>query len=96
MVTLIRTRLRIDDTPDVFAGHGVGGIFGTVMIAAFGKGSWIVPLGAFGIVGPFTCTVTAARVLLCRLATEVRVDPETEHPGLDLARHGESAWDHAS
>jgi len=31
--------LKIDDTLDVFAVHGVGGIFGTIMIAVFGAGS---------------------------------------------------------
>jgi len=31
-VNLIRNRFKIDDTLDVFAVHGVGGIFGTIMI----------------------------------------------------------------
>ncbi|MGB0159983.1 MAG: ammonium transporter, partial [Thalassovita mediterranea] len=39
-VNLVRNKLRIDDTLDVFAVHGVGGIFGTIMIAGFGAGSW--------------------------------------------------------
>ncbi len=37
-VGLIRNKLKIDDTLDVFAVHGVGGIFGTIMIAVFGAG----------------------------------------------------------
>ena len=44
-VNLIRDRLKIDDTLDVFAVHGVGGIFGTIMIATFGAGTWIAQLG---------------------------------------------------
>ena len=44
-VNFVRNRLKIDDTLDVFAVHGVGGIFGTIMIAAFGAGSWVAQLG---------------------------------------------------
>ncbi len=42
-VNLIRNTLKIDDTLDVFAVHGVGGIFGTLMIAAFGQGTYGLP-----------------------------------------------------
>ena len=49
-VNLIRSTLKIDDTLDVFAVHGVGGIFGTIMIATFGAGSWAAQLGGLAIV----------------------------------------------
>ncbi len=39
-VNLVRNVLRIDDTLDVFAVHGAGGIFGTLMIPVFGAGTW--------------------------------------------------------
>ena len=55
---MIRERLKIDDTLDVFAVHGVGGVFGTIMIAAFGTGSWAAQLGALAIVGVFTVVVS--------------------------------------
>jgi len=35
----VRNILNIDEIFDVFALHGVGGIFGTVIIAVFGAGS---------------------------------------------------------
>ena len=92
-VTLIRNKLRIDDTLDVFAVHGVGGIFGTVMIAAFGHGSWVAQLGSLVIVGVFTAVVTAVLVKLVALVTPLRVDLETETNGLDLSVHGERAYD---
>ncbi|QDC08188.1 ammonium transporter [Oceanicola sp. D3] len=95
-VGLIRNKVRIDDTLDVMAVHGVGGIFGTIMIAAFGAGSWAAQLGSLAIVGVFTIVVTFALIYLCRLITPLRVDEETEHNGLDLAVHGESAYDHNS
>ena len=90
---IIRGRLRIDDTLDVFAVHGIGGIFGTIMIAAFGLGSWAAQLGSLVIVGVFTAVVTVVLVKLVSLVTPLRVDPEDETNGLDLTAHGERAYD---
>jgi Amt family ammonium transporter len=92
-VGLIRNKIKIDDTLDVFAVHGVGGIFGTIMIAVFGIGSWASQLGALAIVGFYTTVVTVAMIYLCKAVTQLRVDPETENTGLDLAAHGERAYD---
>ena len=95
-VNLIREKLNIDDTLDVFAVHGVGGIFGTIMIAAFGAGSWAAQLGSLAIVGIFTTVVTVTLVKLVTLVTPLRVDLETETNGLDLSVHGERAYDMSS
>lgn len=95
-VTVIRNRFKIDDTLDVFAVHGVGGIFGTIMIAVFGEGTWAAQLGGLAVVGVFTFVVSYVLVKLCALVTPLRVDQETEVNGLDLAVHGERAYDHAS
>lgn len=95
-VTLIRNGLKIDDTLDVFAVHGVGGIFGTIMIAVFGAGTWFAQLGSLLIVGVFTVVVTVVLVLVVRMITPLRVDEETEVNGLDLAVHGERAYDMSS
>ncbi|PPB81262.1 ammonium transporter [Albidovulum inexpectatum] len=92
-VGLIRNRLRIDDTLDVFAVHGVGGIFGTVMIAVLGKGSLVAQLGALAIVGAFTVVGTWAIARIVGLIAPIRVDAETEVNGLDLSIHGERAYD---
>ena len=92
-VNLIRNTLKIDDTLDVFAVHGVGGIFGTIMIAAFGAGSWAAQLGSLAIVGVFTIVVTVALVYITKLVAPLRVDDETEHNGLDISVHGERAYD---
>ncbi|MEN8888146.1 MAG: ammonium transporter [Celeribacter marinus] len=96
LVNFVRNKAKIDDTLDVFAVHGVGGIFGTIMIAAFGEGTWVAQLGALAIVGVFTTVVTIALVLICKAIVPLRVDAETEHAGLDLAQHGETAYDHNS
>ena len=95
-VNLIRNKLKIDDTLDVFAVHGVGGIFGTTMIAVFGAGAWAAQMGALVIVGVFTIVVTTILVVLCRALVGLRVDEETETNGLDLSVHGERAYDVSS
>ena len=92
-VNMIRDRLNIDDTLDVFAVHGVGGIFGSVMIAVFGAGSWVAQLGSLAIVGIFTAGVTYALIRIVGAITPLRVDAETETNGLDLSVHGERAYD---
>jgi Amt family ammonium transporter len=95
-VNLVRNRLKIDDTLDVFAVHGVGGIFGTIMIAVFGAGSWAAQMGSLVIVGLFTVVVTVVLVKLVSFITPLRVNEEDEYTGLDLAAHGERAYDHTS
>lgn len=92
-VLLIKNRLAIDDTLDVFAVHGVGGIFGTIMIAAFGAGTWAAQLGALAVVGIWTLGTTYIIAKLVGMVTPMRVAMEDEHTGLDLASHGERAYD---
>ncbi|NOE16940.1 ammonium transporter [Ruegeria atlantica] len=95
-VSIVRNKLNIDDTLDVFAVHGVGGIFGTLMIALFGLGTWTAQLGGLVIVGSFTAVVTFVLVKLVAQITPLRVDAETETNGLDLSVHGERAYDMSS
>ena len=92
-VTFVRNKLQIDDTLDVFAVHGVGGIFGTLMIALFGKGIWVAQIGSLMMVGVFTCVLTVLLVKIVGAVTGLRVDAETETNGLDLSVHGERAYD---
>lgn len=92
-VSLIRNRLKIDDTLDVFAVHGVGGIFGTVMIAVFGAGTWAAQLGGLAVVGLWAVGVTYVLVKVVSLITPLRVDAETEANGLDLSVHGERGYE---
>ncbi|WP_271947366.1 ammonium transporter [Ruegeria faecimaris] len=95
-VYVMRNILKIDDTLDVFAVHGVGGIFGTIMIALFGMGTWTAQLGGLAIVGIFTAVVTFVLIKLVSAITPLRVDAETETNGLDLSVHGERAYDMSS
>lgn len=92
-VNLVRNRLKIDDMLDVFAVHGVGGIFGTIMVAVLGAGSWAAQLGALAVVGVWTLAATYALVRLVGLVVRLRVDAESETNGLDLSAHGERAYE---
>ncbi|MCP5088860.1 MAG: ammonium transporter [Rhodobacteraceae bacterium] len=93
---VIRGKLKIDDTLDVFAVHGLGGIFGTLMIAVFGKGDWIAQAGSLVVVGVFTVVMTFILAKLTTLIFPIRVGEEDESNGLDITAHGERAYDHAS
>ena len=95
-VNLMKTKTRIDDSLDVFAVHGVGGIFGTLMIAVFGGATLTAQLIGLLVTGVFTVVVTFVIVYFLKLFLAIRVDEETEYLGLDIAQHGERAYDHTS
>lgn len=95
-VNFVRNKVKIDDTLDVFAVHGVGGIFGTLMIAFFGYGSYAAQIGSLVFVGVFTVVITVIIALVAKAVFPIRVDEETERTGLDLAQHGERAYEMTS
>ena len=92
-VNLVKHTFDIDDTLDVFAVHGVGGVFGTLMIAVFGYASFKAQGVALFAVGAFTIAVTFALAELVRFVFPLRVSEEDEIEGLDQAAHGERAYD---
>ena len=92
-VLLMKNHTQIDDALDVFAVHGLGGIFGTLMLAVFGYAAWLPQIGGLVIVGVYTVAVTYGLVRLTALVTPLRVDRETETNGLDISVHGERAYE---
>ena len=103
---LLRERLRVDDALDVWAVHGVGGTVGAVAtgvfaVAAVGKVSGAIE-GNFGQVGiqlvavaatwAFAAIATFIIIRFIRLVLALRVAPSDEELGLDLAVHGEAAY----
>ena len=104
--TLLRERLRIDDALDVFAVHGVGGIFGAVATgvfatAAIGGASGAlegnlaqvgVQLIAIVAAAAFAAGGTFVIVKVVEVVLGLRVEPQHEQLGLDLAIHGEAAY----
>jgi Amt family ammonium transporter len=96
MCEVIKGWLKIDDTLDVFAVHGVGGIFGIIMLAVLGYAGWTEQIGSLIVVGVFTIVVTYILVKLVALICPIRVSEEEEITGLDQSSHGERAYDMAS
>ena len=104
--TLLRSRLRVDDALDVFAVHGVGGMFGAVATGLFAStainaypgalegnfGQLTVQLVAVGATVIFAVVATFLIVKVIDLVLGLRVDTEQEELGLDLALHGEVAY----
>jgi len=101
---IVKSKLKIDDTLDVFAVHGVGGIMGTLMVAILGTaafggtgvddmvGQLATQLFALGVVVAWSAIATTLIVIVCKFTTGLRVDKEVEHTGLDQAEHGETAY----
>ena len=107
-VQFIKQRLRIDDSLDVFAVHGVGGILGTLLTAVFALpalGGLGLPEGAtvgsqfgvqaLGVVAVVVWAGVASFVILKVIGamTPARASAEAETDGLDLTAHGERAYD---
>ena len=99
-VNLVRVRLKVDDSLDVFAVHGVGGILGILLLPLLsapalggtGDGVFLDQLVSTLIVVGYTAVVTGLILLLLKVTVGLRVDAEAEEIGLDTALHGESAY----
>ena len=108
MISLVKNSWKIDDSLDVFAVHGVGGILGILLTAFFADKS----LGGAGLpegismgtafLGQLIATgVTivwagiAAFILLkiTQFFVGLRVSDEDETDGLDITYHGERSYD---
>jgi Amt family ammonium transporter len=106
-VDMIRGRLKIDDSLDVFAVHGVGGIIGSLLVAflalpSFGGlgladgvtagAQFAVQFKSVAITVLWTLVVSAIILMIARAAVGLRVDDQVEVDGLDLAEHGERGY----
>lgn len=106
-VELVRHRTRIDDSLDVFAVHGVGGILGTLLVAvlaAKGLGGTGYAAGmdmtsqavtqALGVVATvaWSAIATLALVFIVEKTVGLRARDEAIEEGLDMSAHGERAW----
>ena len=106
--TWIRSTWKIDDSLDVFAVHGVGGILGTLLVAIFAAsefGGLGLPEGTsignqfyVQIIGILSVAILSGVVtwLLAKslsVSVGLRVPEEDEIDGLDISAHGERAYD---
>ena len=105
-VTVVKLKMKYDDSLDVFGIHGVAGIVGAVLTgvfsaAAFGgvKGDdyammsqlWIQIEGVL-ITIVWSGVVSFIAFKLVDMTMGLRVDNDTERQGLDLTSHGEQAY----
>ena len=103
---LLRARTRVDDSLDVFAGHGIGGITGALLTGVFAEKAWggtdgllagnpaQLGLQAIGVVSSLIYAGVATLVILKVLGavTVLRAEPRAEGLGMDVTQHGEEAY----
>ncbi|MDX1917923.1 MAG: ammonium transporter [Candidatus Caenarcaniphilales bacterium] len=104
----LRGKSEIDDSLDVLACHGVGGIWGALATGLFAEEA-INPAGANGlffgnpgllltqliavlVVLLYSFVLTALLLYALKATVGLRVTPREEKQGLDLAVHGEEAY----
>lgn len=107
-VLLVKMRWHIDDSLDVFAVHGVGGMIGSLLLAVFalrgfgGAGlaegmDWLSQLGAqavaVGATALWSGLLTWAIIHGLSLFMNRRISQEAEFEGLDITTHGERAYE---
>ncbi|HYE28017.1 MAG TPA: ammonium transporter [Allosphingosinicella sp.] len=107
-VASLKHRLRLDDTLDVFGIHGLGGIVGSLgtafvtapALGGYGAadyaiaGQFLVQLAAVAIAILWSAIGSAAAFWLVGRAIGLRVGRDEEREGLDLADHGERAYNY--
>jgi Amt family ammonium transporter len=105
--TLLRERIKVDDALDVFAVHGVGGMFGAVATGIFASSSIqsafsglldgnpqqvITQLIAVAATVGYAAIATLGIVKFVDVVLGIRVKAADEAAGLDLSVHGEVAY----
>jgi Amt family ammonium transporter len=102
------SRLRFDDTLDVFACHGVSGIWGSIATGLFASVAvnpsgpnglffgnpmqFVSQIEAVVVVGAFAFVGSFVILKIINKVSPLRVSPEEEEKGLDQTQHGEDAY----
>jgi len=105
--TLLRERVRVDDALDVFAVHGVGGVFGAIATGVLATsavqasykglidgnpGQVVTQLIAVGATIAYAVLATFVIVKFVDAILGIRISARDEELGMDLAVHGEAAY----
>ena len=106
-VDLVKHRWKIDDSLDVFAVHGVGGMLGSLLVAVlaapalggagYAKGMDMARqagVQAMGLAATVAWSAIATLVIafVVQKTVGLRARDEAIEEGLDMAAHGERAW----
>jgi Amt family ammonium transporter len=105
--TLLRERVRVDDALDVFAVHGVGGVFGAIATGVLATsavqasykglidgnaGQVLTQLIAVAATIAYAVVGTFVIVKVVDGILGIRISAKDEELGIDLAVHGEAAY----
>jgi ammonium transporter, Amt family len=101
-----RARTRLDDSLDVLAGHGVGGVSGALLTGVFASAQWggtdgllhgrpaqlgLQAAGVLAVVA-YSGAATFALLKLIDAVLPLRVAARAEGVGMDITQHGEEAY----
>ena len=105
---LFRARTRLDDSLDVVAAHGVGGVVGALLTGVFAQSSWNAGAGNGAMFGnakqlaiqfvavlatiAYSAAITFVILKAIAFAMRLRTDIREEGLGLDFTQHGEEAY----
>ena len=106
-VDIVKHRMKIDDSLDVLAVHGVGGATGTLLVpflAAVGYGGaglaegvgagqqFLVQATGVAVTAVWSAVATVIIVMIAKAVTGFRVSRDEEVEGLDFTYHGETGY----
>jgi ammonium transporter, Amt family len=104
---LWRPRTSLDDSLDVFAAHGLGGIVGAMLTGVFAQRAWNAPAdglidGGLRLIGvqaaavaavfAYSLVITFVLLKLIGVRKGLRRSEREEGVGMDIVQHGEEAY----
>jgi Amt family ammonium transporter len=107
LVSFVKNTLKVDDSLDVFAVHGAGGVLGILLVsflvdsniggAGYAEGmtaSSQLNVQLIGIGSVFVWSIVASLIIIVivKALTGLRVDDSFEEEGLDISSHGETNY----
>ena len=107
LVSFVKNTLKVDDSLDVFAVHGAGGVLGILLVsfltdANIGGAGYADGMSAsvqlnvqlIGVASVFVWSIVASLIIIVivKALTGLRVEDSHEEEGLDISSHGETNY----
>ena len=107
LVSFVKNTLKVDDSLDVFAVHGAGGVLGILLVsfltdANIGGAGYADGMSAsvqlnvqlIGVASVFVWSIVASLIIIVivKALTGLRVEDSHEEEGLDISSHGENNY----